>query len=43
MKSKENYVSENSDYYLYQPSTVASQIYLYPTVIGHFFYQAGMN
>ena len=41
MKSKENYVSESSDYYLYQPSTVASQIYLYPTVIGHFFYQAG--
>lgn len=43
MRSKEALVLPDSDYYLYQPSTVAAKIYLYPIVLGHFYYQAGYH
>ncbi|MDY3249350.1 MAG: AraC family transcriptional regulator [Candidatus Choladocola sp.] len=43
MRSKEPNVSPSSDYYLYQPSTVASRIYLYPIVTGYFYYEAGYH
>lgn len=41
MKAKEKLVSPNSDYYLYQPSTLASKLYLYPKELGCFFYEPG--
>ena len=41
MYSVEPLVDPKSDYYLYQPSAVASQVYLYPIVMGHFYYKAG--
>lgn len=41
MRSKESGVHEKSDYYTYQPSAVASKLYLYPVVIGHFYYEPG--
>lgn len=43
MRSKEALVKPDSDYYLYQPSTAATRIYLYPIVLGHFYYQAGYH
>lgn len=43
MRSKEAKVAADSDYYLYQPSAVASRIYLYPTVIGYFHYEPGYH
>lgn len=36
MRTKENLVNPVSDYYLYQPSTIASRVYLYPKEIGYF-------
>ncbi len=41
MRSKESGVQERSDYYTYQPSAVASKLYLYPVVTGHFYYDPG--
>jgi AraC-like DNA-binding protein len=41
MRSNERNVAPASDYYLYQPSVVASKIYLYPIAIGYFYYKAG--
>lgn len=41
MRSKEALVTAQSDYYLYVPSAVASRIYLYPTVLGYFYYEPG--
>jgi AraC-like DNA-binding protein len=41
MRSNERKVAPESDYYLYQPSAVASKIYLYPIAAGYFYYQAG--
>ena len=41
MRTKENLVNPVSDYYLYQPSTIASRVYLYPKEIGYFFYEPG--
>lgn len=43
MRSKEAKVAAKSDYYTYQPSAVASRIYLYPTVVGYFYYEPGYN
>ena len=43
MRSKEAKVQAKSDYYTYQPSAVASRIYLYPTVVGCFFYEPGYS
>ena len=41
MRSKEPKVTAASDYYLYLPSAVASRIYLYPIVLGYFYYEPG--
>ena len=41
MRTKENLVNPASDYYLYQPSTIASKLYLYPKEIGYFYYEPG--
>lgn len=41
MRSKEAKVTAASDYYLYVPSAVASRIYLYPIVLGYFYYEPG--
>ncbi|MBQ6321932.1 MAG: AraC family transcriptional regulator [Lachnospiraceae bacterium] len=41
MKSKEPLVMAESDYFLYQPSTIASQVYLYPVDTGYFYYEPG--
>lgn len=41
MFAKEAKVLPESDYYLYHPSTVASQIYLYVKEIGFFYYEPG--
>ncbi len=43
MKSYEPYVLPGSDYYTYQPSAIASKIYLYPTSLGLFYYQKGYH
>lgn len=43
MLSKEPLVRGDSEYYLFMPSAVAPQIYLYPVCIGRFFYQAGYH
>lgn len=43
MRSKESKVKENSYYYLYQPSAIASKLYLYPIVLGYFEYEAGYS
>ncbi|MDO5345792.1 MAG: AraC family transcriptional regulator [Lachnospiraceae bacterium] len=43
MFSKEALVTSNSDYYLYQPSAIASKIYLYPIVLGYFYYKPGYH
>lgn len=36
-------IAPGSDYYTYQPSTIASKIYLYPVVIGYFHYIGGYH
>lgn len=41
MRSKEPGVTARSDYYTYQPSAIASKLYLYPVAIGHFYYEPG--
>ena len=41
MRTKENLVNPDSDYYIYQPSTIASRLYLYPKEIGYFYYEPG--
>ena len=43
MLTKEPLVSPDSEYFLFMPSAVASQVYLYPVCIGHFRYQAGYS
>lgn len=43
MRSKEPKVRAESDYYLYMPSATACRLYLYPTCLGQFFYEAGYH
>lgn len=43
MLSKEPLVRADSEYFLFMPSAVAPQIYLYPVCTGHFYYQAGYH
>lgn len=43
MHPVENGVYSHSEYYPYQPSTVASKIYLYPVVTGYFHYMGGYH
>lgn len=41
MRSQEAKVSPASDYYVYAPSPLAARLYLYPTSVGYFYYDAG--
>ena len=41
MRSQEAKVSPASDYYVYAPSALAARLYLYPTSVGYFYYDAG--
>ena len=43
MRSIEHGVRPKSDYYLYQPSAIAAKLYLYPVVLGQFFYRTGYH
>lgn len=43
MRSQEAKVSAHSDYYIYTPSVIAQKIYLYPTYVGYFIYEAGYH
>ncbi|MBR1622558.1 MAG: AraC family ligand binding domain-containing protein, partial [Pseudobutyrivibrio sp.] len=39
MLSNEKYINPKSDYYIYTPGSVAQNLFLYPTIIGHFKYE----
>ena len=41
MHSSERHVTPDSDYYIYEPSTLAREVYLYPLSSGHFRYTGG--
>lgn len=41
MYSTEKYINPKSDYYIYTPGSVARNLFLYPTIIGHFKYEKG--
>jgi AraC-like DNA-binding protein len=41
MLSTEKYINPKSDYYIYTPSSVARNLFLYPSIIGHFKYEDG--
>ena len=43
MRSKEAFVAEQSDYYTFQPSITAAQLYLYPLLAGYFIYEPGYH
>lgn len=41
MKSYEAHIAADSDYYIYNPSTLAQTLFFYPLVLGHFIYEPG--
>ena len=41
MHSSEKHVTPDSDYFIYEPSTLARDVYLYPLSAGHFRYTGG--
>lgn len=41
MHSSERHVTSDSDYFIYEPSTLARDVYLYPLSTGHFRYTGG--
>ena len=41
MKSQEEFVCADSDYFIYAPSKTALEMFLYPLQCGHFIYEAG--
>ena len=41
MHSSERHVTPDSDFYIYEPSTLAREVYLYPLSSGHFRYTGG--
>ena len=41
MHSSEKHVTADSDFYIYEPSTLARDVYLYPLSTGHFRYTGG--
>lgn len=43
MKSYENFVTKDSDYYIYSASKTAQDMFLYPLHIGHFIYEPGYS
>lgn len=43
MKSHEPFISPQSDYYIYSPSLIAQEMFLYPLYCGHFIYEKGYS
>ena len=43
MKSCENQIGPNSDYFVYTPSKTALEMFFYPLQTGHFYYEAGYS
>lgn len=43
MRSYENYVTADSDYYVYTPSALAQSLFFYPVCTGHFYYEPGYH
>lgn len=43
MRSYEKYVTADSDYYVYTPSSLAQKLFFYPVCTGHFYYEAGYH
>ncbi|MDO5516430.1 MAG: AraC family transcriptional regulator [Clostridium sp.] len=43
MKSCENFVTSDSEYYIYSPSLTAHDMYFYPLHIGNFIYEPGYS
>ncbi len=43
MKSCEQHISPQSDYYVYQPSMTAMETFFYPMQTGHFIYEPGYH
>lgn len=43
LKSCEPFISAESDYFIYSPSITAKEMFFYPLVCGHFFYQKGYS
>jgi AraC-like DNA-binding protein len=41
MKSYEDHVGKDSEYYIYSPSRTAKETFLYPLQCGHFIYESG--
>lgn len=41
MRSREPYVSAESEYYVYTPSAAARRLFFYPVCVGHFVYEPG--
>ncbi len=41
MKSSEQLISDDSEYFLYTPGVVAKELFFYPTIIGRFEYEPG--
>lgn len=41
MKSYEELISQESNYYIYSPSLIAQEMFLYPLYCGHFIYKKG--
>ena len=41
MRSQERYVRKDSDYYIHTPGSLASNLFLYPSIVGHFTYEPG--
>lgn len=39
MLSQEKYVKKNSEYFVYTPSVLAKELFFYPLVLGHFYYE----
>ncbi len=43
MFSNEKFINPKSDYYIYTPGSTAQNLFLYPTIIGHFKYERGYH
>ena len=43
MKSMEKLIKHNSNYYIHTPSSVAKTVFLYPTMLGYYYYEKGYH
>lgn len=43
MLSTEKFINPKSDYYIYTPGSTAQNLFLYPTIVGHFKYESGYH